>query len=133
MTVKQVIVIRRDLKMRRGKEIAQGAHASAMWLIERLKSATDFLFENGHYEGPRMSNAEWSWIQGEYRKVVCQVESEKELLDLRDMAVAAGIEAHLVTDLGATEFHGVPTVTALAIGPDYADQIDLITKYLKLY
>ena len=29
---KQVIVIRRDLRMRRGKEIAQGAHASMAWL-----------------------------------------------------------------------------------------------------
>jgi len=33
---KQVIVIRRDLKMRRGKEIAQGAHASTAWLAERV-------------------------------------------------------------------------------------------------
>lgn len=35
--VKQVIVIRRDLGMRRGKEIAQGAHASMAWLRRRLK------------------------------------------------------------------------------------------------
>ena len=33
---KQVIVIRRDLKMRRGKEIAQGAHASMLWLADRV-------------------------------------------------------------------------------------------------
>ena len=31
---KQVIVIRRDLRMRRGKEIAQGAHAATAWLAE---------------------------------------------------------------------------------------------------
>ncbi|MGZ3423232.1 MAG: peptidyl-tRNA hydrolase, partial [Polyangiales bacterium] len=34
--VKQVIVVRRDLKMRRGKEIAQGSHASMAFLTERL-------------------------------------------------------------------------------------------------
>ena len=33
---KQVIVIRRDLRMRRGKEIAQGAHASMAWLRQRV-------------------------------------------------------------------------------------------------
>jgi len=35
---KQVIVIRKDLKMRRGKEIAQGAHASIAFLTARFKS-----------------------------------------------------------------------------------------------
>jgi PTH2 family peptidyl-tRNA hydrolase len=32
--IKQVIVMRADLKMRRGKEIAQGSHASLMFLSE---------------------------------------------------------------------------------------------------
>ena len=39
--VKQVIVIRRDLKMRRGKEIAQGAHASSSWLANLVVEALD--------------------------------------------------------------------------------------------
>jgi PTH2 family peptidyl-tRNA hydrolase len=37
--VKQVLVIRKDLKMRRGKEIAQGAHASMAWLTNRLRAS----------------------------------------------------------------------------------------------
>lgn len=36
MSVKQVIVIRKDLKMRRGKECAQAAHAAMSWLVERM-------------------------------------------------------------------------------------------------
>ena len=36
-TPKQVIVMRRDLGMRRGKEIAQGAHASMIWLALRIR------------------------------------------------------------------------------------------------
>jgi peptidyl-tRNA hydrolase len=35
MEAKQVIAIRRDQGMRRGKEIAQGAHASMIWLNQR--------------------------------------------------------------------------------------------------
>ena len=31
--MKQVIIIRKDLKMRRGKEIAQGSHASMAFLL----------------------------------------------------------------------------------------------------
>ena len=38
--VKQVIVIRRDLKMRRGKEIAQGAHASSAWLVSAAQRSS---------------------------------------------------------------------------------------------
>ena len=34
MRTKQVIAIRKDLKMRRGKEIAQGSHASMAFLTE---------------------------------------------------------------------------------------------------
>lgn len=35
--VKQIIVIRRDLKMRRGKEIAQGGHAAMRFLTMRIR------------------------------------------------------------------------------------------------
>ncbi len=36
-------------------------------------------------------------------------------------------------DEGATEFAGVPTVTALAVGPDYSDLLDPVTGWLDLY
>jgi len=43
------------------------------------------------------------------------------------------LETHLITDNGTTEFNSVPTNTCIAIGPDYSDKIDMITKHLKLY
>ena len=36
-SIKQVILIRKDLKMRRGKEIAQGSHASMEFLVSRIR------------------------------------------------------------------------------------------------
>lgn len=36
--IKQVIVMRTDLNMRKGKMIAQGAHASMKFLLARMKS-----------------------------------------------------------------------------------------------
>jgi PTH2 family peptidyl-tRNA hydrolase len=136
-SVKQVIVIRRDLKMRRGKEIAQGAHASSEWLAERVRnSETSAHAKSGAwrlYTSPSFTEAETAWLTGNFRKVTCQVQTEEELRDLHDQAFQLGITARLVTDAGLTEFGGVPTVTALAIGPDYADRVDLVTGKLELY
>jgi PTH2 family peptidyl-tRNA hydrolase len=118
---KQVIVIRRDLGMRRGKEIAQGAHASMIWLAERIRQPRF-----------RFSDAERAWLNGPFTKVCVRVDSEAELLEIIHNAQAAGVLVRLVIDAGRTEFHGVPTPTCCAVGPDFADRIDPITGQLKL-
>ncbi len=121
MEPKQVIVMRRDLGMRRGKEIAQGAHASMIWLSLRIR-------EPGH----AFTQAEQTWLEGSFTKVCVRVESEEELIGIVREAREAGVMAHLCVDAGRTEFHGVPTPTCCAIGPDFADRIDPITGHLKL-
>ncbi len=137
MNVKQVIVIRKDLKMRRGKEIAQGAHAAMAWLIDRMRVGVGegIWGEPSRYPvGLRLFNeAQVTWVQGLYAKVTLQVNSEAALDEVYAAAKAAGLEVHLITDAGATEFHGVPTRTCLAIGPDESEKIDPITKHLSLY
>lgn len=132
MRTKQVIVIRRDLKMRRGKEIAQGAHASMLWLRERVKlfDEPDKLPRDGSVP---FSEAEKAWLKGDYKKVVVTVNSEKHLRELHEQARRLCIQSHLVTDLGLTEFEGVPTVTALAIGPATDEIFERITDGLPLY
>ncbi len=125
MSVKQVIVMRHDLKMRRGKQIAQGAHASMSFLTRRLQ-------KYGHTSLANCSAAEQEWLSGGFAKVCCRVNSEDELLAIRDEAVDAGLEVHLITDSGKTEFHGEPTDTCLAIGPDLTEKIDPITGDLEL-
>lgn len=123
--VKQVIIIRRDLGMRRGKEIAQGAHASMAFISQSIREAA-----GGEIW---LSAAEQEWFLGKFAKIVLQVETEEELRELYRKAREARLEAYLITDSGRTEFAGVPTITALAIGPDYSSNIDPITKDLKLY
>ena len=124
--VKQVIVVRRDLKMRRGKEIAQGSHASMAFLVERLRAA-------GASHAVQLTELERAWLFRHCAKICVRVDSEAELVDVHDRARAAGIEAHLIRDAGRTEFGGVPTLTACAIGPGPADAIDAITGALTLY
>ena len=57
---------------------------------------------------------------------------EDELLGVVRAAQEAGVMAHLCVDAGRTEFHGVPTPTCCAVGPDFPDRIDPITGHLKL-
>jgi PTH2 family peptidyl-tRNA hydrolase len=129
-STKQVIVIRRDLKMRRGKEIAQGAHASMAWLRQRIMP---HLTPAGRADQVQISEAERAWLELSMRKVTVKVGSETELLDVYDKALAAGLVVHMITDRGLTEFGGTPTRTCLAVGPDYDDLIDPVTGDLELY
>lgn len=123
--IKQVLVMRHDLKMRRGKQIAQGAHASMSFICRRLQEAGSVSFDG-------LTDAQRAWLTGAFAKVCCRVDSEEELMQIHDKALEAGLEVHLITDSGRTEFHGQPTRTCLAIGPDEADKIDEITGHLEL-
>ena len=122
---KQVIVMRHDLKMRRGKQIAQGAHASMSFLTKRIQSSKPVSLDD-------FSEPQRAWIDGSFAKVCCRVDSEEELDQVFEKAKSVGLEVHLITDSGKTEFHGQPTKTCLAIGPDFAEKIDQVTGHLSL-
>lgn len=119
--VKQVIVMRKDLKMRRGKEIAQGAHASMAFLAKKALAGEPF------------TEVERAWLEGLFTKVCVRVGSEEELLAVAEAAGKAGIRVAIITDSGKTEFGGISTRTCLALGPDLAEKIDSVTGDLELY
>ena len=123
--IKQVIVMRHDLKMRRGKQIAQGAHASMSFICRRLQEAGSVSLDD-------FTEAQRAWLTGSFAKVCCRVNSEDELMDIHDKALKAGLEVHLIADSGKTEFRGEPTQTCLAIGPDVSEKIDEVTGQLEL-
>ena len=125
---KQVIVMRRDLKVRRGKECAQSAHAAMAFFTRRLILDQD----KGKFS-ITLKEPEVNWMRESFAKVVVKVNDLAELMKIRDDARSAGLEVHLIVDSGRTEFHGEPTPTCLAIGPDYCDKIDPITGHLELY
>lgn len=132
MSVKQVIVVRTKYPdgeggtrgVRRGKEIAQACHASTAFL-------TKIITGEKKVHAIHLSEAKREWLQGSFAKVCVRVDSEEELLEIHEKAKEAGLESHLITDSGRTEFKE-PTKTCLAIGPDYAEKIDPITGHLKL-
>jgi PTH2 family peptidyl-tRNA hydrolase len=125
---KQVIVMRKDLGMRKGKMIAQGAHASMKVLLD-----AGALDPHGTVFTIPMSPALSAWLGGRFTKVCVSVSSEAELDAIVARARAAGVPCALIVDAGLTEFHGVPTKTCCAIGPAWVDEVDAITGALPLY
>mgnify|MGYP003661134372 CR=1 FL=1 len=114
--------MRADLKMRKGKAIAQGSHASMKFLVDKLA------------KGVPLSAHENKWLfDGSFTKICLRVDSEEELFAIHRKARAWGITSKVIVDNGKTEFHGNKTPTCLAIGPNAASLIDNITGDLKLY
>ena len=128
--IKQVIVMRKDLGMRKGKMVAQGAHASMKVFFDRIHSQRK---EAGVIDLEFSVNEDMLyWIEGKFAKICVSVNSEEELLSVYEQAKEAKLPVALITDAGATEFNGVPTNTCLAIGPAKNEEIDKITGNLKL-
>jgi peptidyl-tRNA hydrolase, PTH2 family len=125
-TAKQVIVMRKDLGMRKGKMIAQGAHASLKVLTDRRRDVDDETFAIA------LTPAMAAWLGGRFTKVCVAVDSEAALVAVVERARAADVPVALIVDAGKTEFHGVPTKTCCAVGPAWSDEVDAITGELPL-
>jgi peptidyl-tRNA hydrolase, PTH2 family len=122
---KQVIVLRKDLNMRKGKMVAQGAHASmAAILMLAVREGDRLVIPLDERIEP--------WLLGRFTKICVSVNSEAELLAIHEKSLAAGVLTSLILDSGVTEFGGVPTNTAVAVGPDQVSKVDAITGGLPL-
>jgi len=113
--MKQILVVRKDLNMRKGKMCAQTAHASLKVTLENLYH-------------PEVKE----WLASAFTKICVSVDSEEELQAIVAEATNAGLISAVITDAGRTEFGGVPTVTCAAIGPADEATLDKITGHLKL-
>lgn len=135
--MKQVIVIRKDLNMRKGKMVAQGAHASMLFLVKKMAVSLwpDMMLSKRRDIYPAEVNLtaeQKDWLEGKFTKICVSVNSEEELYEIHRAAVDSGLVSHIVIDSGATEFSGVPTATCCAVGPDDEELIDSITGHLPL-
>ena len=127
MEHKQVIILRKDLNMRKGKLVAQGAHASMGAILGQMTQDGEKLVMD--LTDDRLK----PWITGRFKKICVYVNSEEELLALHTKAKEAGMICSLIQDAGLTEFGGVKTYTAVAVGPDREDRVDAITGGLPLF
>jgi PTH2 family peptidyl-tRNA hydrolase len=125
--VKQVIVVRKDLNLRKGKMCSQVAHASMKFLLDRNEYTV-----NDKAVKTSLTDIESEWIFGPFAKIVVSCDSEQELLDLIQKAKDSDILVKEIIDVGNTEFHGIPTRTCAAFGPAECEVLDKITSHLKL-
>lgn len=110
--MKQVILIRKDLGMSKGKIAAQAAHAAVEATLKSDKNMVS------------------AWRQIGMKKVTLKIESKEELYKYLQDAKDANLTTALITDAGKTEI-APGTPTCLAIGPDEENKIDTITGNLK--
>lgn len=133
MTIKQIIVMRKDLNMRKGKMVAQGAHASMAGLMQHITCRT--AYGTGDHEFSihmKKDSPLQQWLDGAFTKICVSVNSEEELRAVHLSAQQAGLISALIVDNGQTEFNGVQTPTCCAIGPASADDLHPITGHLPL-
>lgn len=116
MKIKQVIVVRADLKMSKGKMAVQVAHAS-------VSAAED--------SRTRFSTWWRNWLIQGQRKVVVKVKSKDELIKIFNEARKMGLPVSLISDRGLTELKP-GTITCIGIGPAPEKLIDKITGNLPL-
>lgn len=138
MKTKQVIVVRKDLKMKHGKMAAQVAHASMGAIltqgniVEKFNNSQELSVKQFHMDlmhKPALDH--WLFLDS-FTKVCLAVNSEEELLELYSKVLEAGTIHCLIKDSGRTVFNE-PTYTCLAIGPGISDRIDEYTGHLSLY
>lgn len=115
-TTKQVIIMRMDLEMGKGKMVAQGSHASCLASHETMNN--DVVIWN-------------QWMNEGYRKIVLKVNSLEDLIQIVKELRNKKIIHVIVKDFGLTQLKP-DTITALGIGPCKNEMIDPITKNLKL-
>ena len=113
--IKQVIVVRTDLDMGKGKIAAQVGHACVLGAEHVRKS---------HYEWFE----EW-W--GGQEKIVLKVSGLKDLQEVKLHAIDLNLPWSEVTDAGHTQI-SAGTTTCISIGPAPENLIDKITRDLKL-
>lgn len=111
--LKQVILVRKDLKLPKGKLAVQVAHASVDAVGKTDRKVID------------------EWKHSGAKKVVLEVANDKELFEFENLARTIGLKVALIRDAGRTVLEP-GTVTCLGIGPDFESRIDRITGKLKI-
>ena len=136
---KMMIVMRRDLKMRKGKIAAQAGHAcidAILMALSKEGRLNDFKTTNDGIalrDTDKPTTPLSDWFKYGCAKICVYVDSEEKLMNIADKAKEKGIIAAVITDAGMTEFHGVPTKTCLALEPLPTDVADELTGNLPLY
>ncbi len=113
MALKQIIIVRQDLQLPKGKLAVQVAHASVDCVLNTDRRKVD------------------DWLSEGGKKVVLKVKDQKELFRYKEMAESVRLKCCVIRDAGKTTV-APGTVTCIGIGPDDEARIDSVTGDLKI-
>ena len=122
--IKQVIIVRKDLNLRKTELASQVATASMGFLLENNES------ERNDEINVKLSREEVMWLNGSFEKVIVGVDSEQDLRDLMFKAEMEGIGVYPVLSRLRNKFDDT-TITCAALGPDDSNIIGHVTGHLK--
>ena len=112
--MKQAIVVRKDIRMSKGKVAGQVAHAS----LKSYKNTPPYIQKE--------------WDNTDYTKIILKCNNLETIYNLQEQADKENISNFIVHDLGHTQIHA-NSVTCIGLGPDTDKNIDKLTQDLKLY
>ena len=115
MEMKQVIIVRTDLGMQRGKIAAQAAHAAIQAMLKTKEKFPDYVD---------------AWLDSGMPKVVLKVTSLKEMMSLFQK-MKKTLPCAVIADAGKSQIKA-GTKTCFGCGPVVASEIDPFIKDLKL-
>jgi PTH2 family peptidyl-tRNA hydrolase len=122
--IKQVIVVRKDLNLRKTELASQVATASMGFLLDNNES------ERNDVINVKLSREEAIWLNGSFEKSIVAVESEQDLRDLMFKAEMEGIGVYPVHGKISSKFDDL-TIMCAALGPDESSVINHVTGHLK--
>jgi PTH2 family peptidyl-tRNA hydrolase len=122
--IKQVIVVRKDLNLRKTELAEQVATASMGFLLENNES------DRNDEINVKLSNEEVIWLNGSFEKQIVGVDSEQDLKDLMFKAELEGIGVYPVTKKISGKAQD-EIITCAALGPDDSSIIRHVTGHLK--
>ena len=111
--MKQVILVRHDLKLPKGKLAAQVGHAA----VDAMTKTSQHIVKD--------------WLASGGKKIVLKIKDLKELKKYEKDAKKLKLTTAVIQDAGLTAVEP-GTITCIAIGPDDDDKIDKVTGHLKM-
>lgn len=113
---KQVIAVRTDLKMSKGKTAVQVAHGSVSAYVKTKKYYPDWAD---------------NWLKEGQKKITVKVSSQDDIHKLAELARKSNLPYAIINDAGLTQLPP-GTTTVISIGPSRQELIDKISADLSL-
>jgi PTH2 family peptidyl-tRNA hydrolase len=123
--IKQVIVVRKDLNLKKSKLAAYVSHASMKFLLENNES------ERGDEFTIKLSPEEAVWLKEGSSPLIFGINSETALRDMLFRAELDGIEVYPLFVESKEDFGGEKTLVCAAFGPSSFGEFTKIVSKLK--